>query len=49
MGLHKQGKEATMLSSNQELQGKINDFIRRKHEQYPELEDTERTDLNSRD
>jgi hypothetical protein len=26
-----------MLSSNQELQGKINDFIRRKHAQYPEL------------
>jgi hypothetical protein len=26
-----------MLSSNQELQGKINDFIRRKHQQYPEL------------
>lgn len=29
-----------MLSSNQELQGKINDFIRRKQEQYPELSDS---------
>ncbi len=26
-----------MLSNNQELQGKINDFIRRKRQQYPEL------------
>jgi hypothetical protein len=29
-----------MLSSNQELEGKINDFIRRKNEQYPELSES---------
>jgi len=29
-----------MLSNNQELQGKINDFIRRKREQYPELSES---------
>jgi len=29
-----------MLSSNQELQGKINNFIKRKKVQYPELSDT---------
>jgi hypothetical protein len=27
-----------MLSNNEEIQGKINDFIRRKHEQYPDLD-----------
>lgn len=29
-----------MLSSNQELQGKINNFIRRKQQQFPELSDS---------
>jgi hypothetical protein len=37
---NKQGKEAPMLNNNQELQGKINDFIRRKQMQYPELSDS---------
>jgi len=33
-----------MLGSKQELEGKINDFMRRKREQYPELSDiTSRT------
>lgn len=34
----KQGKEGTMLSNNEEVQSKINDFIRRKREQYPDLD-----------
>jgi hypothetical protein len=29
--------EAAMLNNDQELQGKIDDFIRRKRAQYPEL------------
>jgi hypothetical protein len=28
-----------MLGSKQELEGKINEFMRRKREQYPELSD----------
>lgn len=36
--VRKQWKESTMLSNNEEVQGKINDFIRRKREQYPDLD-----------